>query len=58
MTHLPLPTRLQVLEFIIPYELNMMQNPKNESHLRFLKKSHRQHLLEYKNITGKNFKVG
>lgn len=56
MTYLPLPTRLQVLEVIIPLEFDLIQNAKSESQLNFLVKSQRQHLFEYKRLTGKNYK--
>lgn len=54
--YIQLPTRLQVLEFIIPYEFGMIKNAKSNEQLNFLVKAQRQHLKEYKNVTGKNYK--
>lgn len=54
--YIQLPTRLQVIEFIIPFEFDLIQNAKSESQLRFLVKSQMQHLFEYKRLTGKNYK--
>lgn len=54
--YIQLPTRLQVLEFIIPYEFDMIKNAKSTDQLNFLVKAQRQHLQEYKNLTGKTYK--
>jgi hypothetical protein len=51
----PLPSRLEVLEFIIPFEFGLMKNAKSEAQLRFLINAQRAHLNEYKNITGKSY---
>ena len=51
-----LPTRLEVLEVIIPLEFELMKNAKSEQQLRFLVDAQKKHFHEYKQITGKTFK--